>query len=739
MTADRWAAVGALFADLLPLDARARAERLGTLADADLAREVASLLDAHADATHTALPALPFPPGPDDADDDALGPGGHVGPYVLVEEVGRGGMGTVYRARRADGVFDRTVALKVVSRGRDTDRVLRRFARERAVLAGLAHPNVARLYDGGTAPDGRPYFAMEFVAGAPITAYADAHGLGLGDRLRLFLQVCEAVAYAHQNLVVHRDLKPSNIFVTEAGGAPQVKLLDFGLARLLAPRPDDDAAALTLSDDGLRAATPAYAAPEQLAGGAVTTQTDVYALGATLYELLTGTRARPGRTDGAPRPSAAALTPEAAAARGLPPERLRRCLRGDLDAVVERALRPDPAGRYGSADALADDLRRHLAGLPVRARRGTRRYRAGRFVRRHRAGVAVAAAFAAVLAAGGSALVVQERRASDERDKAAATAAFLEDLFLEVDVGGGRGSALTVRDALDEGARRIGDLDDQPEVQAHMLDVLARVYRSLALFGRADTLHGRAVAVYTRALGPDHPETLAARHHRAYFLFSAGRYGEADTLYRAVLDARRRRGDPVDLYESLGDYAALLNQQNRLDEAERLTREAIALLDANGERLGYATADVSEAQAGLLNSLGNNALGRRRFADAAASFERARATYTGIYGPDQVYVAVTETGLARALAGLGRHAEAAALVRRAEGVLRRLEGPAHPWVASALGARARVAAAAGRWAEADSAAAAAVAIHRATHGPDASPTRRAVALADTLRLRRVPR
>ena len=374
----------------------------------------------------------------------------------------------------------------------------------------------------------------------------------------------------------------------------------------------------------------------------------------------------------------------------------------------------------------------------MRARRGTRRYRAARFVRRHRAGVVVAAAFAAVLAGAGAALVVQQRQTAAERDKAAATAAFLEDLFLEVDVGGGRGGALTVRDALDEGARRIGDLDGEPEVQAHMLDVLARVYRSLALFGRADTLHRRAVAVYTRALGPGHPETLAARHHYAYFLFSAGRYAEAEATYRAVLEARRRRGDPVDLYESLGDYAALLNGQGRLAEAEALTREAIALLDANGERLGYLPDDVAEARAGLLNSLGNSALGQRRFAAAAEALTEARATYARLRGPDHVYVAVTETGLARALAGSGRPTEAAALARRAEAVLRRLEGPTHPWVGSALLARARVASAAGRWAEADSAAAAAVGIFRAAQGPDAPPTRQAQAVADTLRRRHVP-
>ncbi|HYE58880.1 MAG TPA: serine/threonine-protein kinase, partial [Rhodothermales bacterium] len=224
--ATRWDAVGALFTALLDLDAEARAARLAA-ADPDVAREVASLLNAHDAAADAPLPPLPFPESPAR---DELGPGDAVGPYVLLEEVGRGGMGTVYRARRADGAFERTVALKIVSRGRDTDLILRRFARERAVLAGLTHPNVARLYDGGSAPDGRPYLAMEFVVGAPITGVCDARRMPVPERLRLFLQVCEAVAYAHRNLVVHRDLKPSNVFVADAGdGGLTVKLLDFGL------------------------------------------------------------------------------------------------------------------------------------------------------------------------------------------------------------------------------------------------------------------------------------------------------------------------------------------------------------------------------------------------------------------------------------------------------------------------------------------------------------------------------
>src|SRR5690606_19179777 len=271
-----------------------------------------------------------------------------VGPYRVVGEAGRGGMGVVYRARRADGAFEKTVALKLVKRGMDTDEVLARFRRERQVLAGLDHPGIARLLDGGAAEDGRPYLAMEYVEGEPITAYADRRRLGVEARLALLERACEAVQHAHRRLVVHRDLKPSNVLVTEdEGGAPRVKLLDFGVAKLLAP---DAAEAMTRTGGG--ALTPAYAAPEQRRGEAVTTAADVYALGVVLYELLTG--ARPDETA---RPPSAAVTPEAAAARGATAERLRRRLRGDLDTIVLKALREEPEARYPSVESLLEDLR----------------------------------------------------------------------------------------------------------------------------------------------------------------------------------------------------------------------------------------------------------------------------------------------------------------------------------------------------------------------------------------------
>ena len=360
--------------------------------------------------------------------------GQRIGPYRITDEVGRGGMGVVYRAERIEGPFSQQVAIKVLPRGRDTAALLRRFEQEQRVLALLDHPHIARLLDGGLTEGGRPYFVMEYVDGEPLDAYCDRHRLSIGKRLRLFLAVCEAVQYAHQNLVVHRDLKPSNILVaapTEEGGQPalasrglQVKLLDFGIAKLLSGEGASGPGEI-LTRTGERLLTPEYAAPEQIRGEAVTTATDVYGLGVLLYELLTGQR--PCHTTGRSRyeveqavckteptrPSVAVTrpvvetgaathgepSPEAVGrARRLRVDQLQRTLRGDLDAICLKALRKEPEARYASVEALADDLRRYATGLPVQARRGSVGYRARKFVRRHRWGVAAAAVFVLLLA-----------------------------------------------------------------------------------------------------------------------------------------------------------------------------------------------------------------------------------------------------------------------------------------------------------------------------------------------------
>jgi non-specific serine/threonine protein kinase/serine/threonine-protein kinase len=341
---------------------------------------------------------------------------GRIGAYRIVRELGRGGMGTVYLGERADAHFQMRVAIKLIKRGMDSDAVLERFRHERQILAGLVHPNIARLLDGGTTGEGLPYFVMEYVDGQAIDDYARAHALSVEQQLGLFRQVCAAVTYAHQHLVVHRDIKPSNIAVT-AEGVP--KLLDFGIAKLLEA---DDAPATPATEAGGQAMTPQYASPEQLRGERVTTVSDVYGLGILLYELLTG--ARPYEVSGRSAEEIRQIAlrgdiakPSVAAAnRG--DYAVARRLRGDLDTILLTALRRDPAERYASVALLADDVRRHVEGLPVTARGDSWTYRAARFVRRRKLGVAAAAAIVVTLVGGVIATSYQARVARAERARA---------------------------------------------------------------------------------------------------------------------------------------------------------------------------------------------------------------------------------------------------------------------------------------------------------------------------------
>lgn len=352
--------------------------------NSDLRMEVARVLAACESARILDLPAIEFIPA---APESGFG-GARLGPYRVLKELARGGMGIVLLAERADGHFEQLVALKVIKQGMDSDEIRRRFLTERQILARLQHANIARLLDGGVTAAGRPWFAMEFVDGVPITVYCDSKRLDVSGRLMLFEQVCRAVRHAHHSRVVHRDLKPSNILVTPDGG---VKLLDFGIAKLLSEEAGD-ASVLTRLD--MRIMTPAYAAPEQVRGEEITTATDVYALGAVLYELLTGRCAQ--RFE---RYSPAEVE-RVVCATDPDMGRLRRRLIGDLDTIILKAMRKEARRRYPSTDELLGDLQRYRDGLPVLARPSSRLYRARKFVARHWIGGGAMAAVAVALVAG---------------------------------------------------------------------------------------------------------------------------------------------------------------------------------------------------------------------------------------------------------------------------------------------------------------------------------------------------
>jgi eukaryotic-like serine/threonine-protein kinase len=506
MTPERWSAIREIFDAVveLPPEHRAKALEQGCGGDPALRAELEAILEhserAPAFVDEPLFTGRKGAPA-EDAGDALLGR--RIGAYLVESTIASGGMGTVYRGSRADQQFYKQVALKVVKRGMDSGEIVRRFSTERQILANLNHPNIVALLDAGVLEDGRPYLVMELVDGTPIDRYCRAHRLSVTARIELVLRVCAAVHHAHQHLLVHRDLKPGNILVTPEG-VP--KLLDFGIAKLL--RPDDGDG--TQTRPGWLPMTPRYASPEQLQGGPVTTATDIFALGVILHELLAGPPLEKagepsdgaGATWGAPPRAApsAAVTPEAAAEAGSTEARMRRRMKGDLDAIVQKALHQDPRRRYASAEQLSDELGRHLAGLPVRAREGTWSYRASRFLRRNAWAVAAGAAVFASLSVAALATwrgmiraEESERLAWRAHTQAVQAAAFNHDLLATID-------ADTLRDnrailaQLERTARRVDtDLADLPEAQGRMRYTLAHTFARLERWEEAET-HARAAA-----------------------------------------------------------------------------------------------------------------------------------------------------------------------------------------------------------------------------------------------------
>jgi serine/threonine protein kinase len=435
MTPERWQKVNELFYVALERGAGERRDFLAEACGEDeaLSEEVESLVAAHERAggfiqTPAFADAVQLLAGHEERPTT----GRQVGAYRIIEEIGHGGMGAVYLAERADEQYKKRVAIKLIKRGMDTESVLKRFRNERQILANFDHPNIARLLDGGTTEDGLPYFVMEYIEGRSVDEYCDAHNLSITERLNLFRQICSAVSYAHRHLVIHRDIKPSNILVT-VEGVP--KLLDFGIAKIL----QSGASAETITTaTGLRLMTPEYASPEQVGGAQVTIVSDVYSLGVVLYELLSGHspyrfksrspqdiaqtigETEPEKpstvidrveetTDGQRSP--VTLTPEGVSGtREGSPERLRRRLRGDLDNIVLTAMRKEPQRRYVSAEQFSEDIRRHLAGLLVLARRDALAHRAAKFVRRNKAAVTAAALISLTLLGGIVAITWQAHR-----------------------------------------------------------------------------------------------------------------------------------------------------------------------------------------------------------------------------------------------------------------------------------------------------------------------------------------
>lgn len=632
--------------------------------------------------------------------------GQRVGAYLLDREVGRGGTSVVYSARRADGAFDRTVAVKVLTRGSGGARLVARFEQEQQLLSGLNHPNIAVLHDGGVTEKGYPYFVMELVDGLPLDRYCDERRLSVGERLRLFLMVVDTVQHAHRNLVIHRDLKPSNILVTHEG---VVKLIDFGIARIV----DGDApgvesaggAAGSLTRTGARWMTPEYGAPEQVRGERTTTATDVYQLGVMLYELLTGHHPIPPSTTGSAymtekavceveptRPSrivsqpgvrrrggtTVSVTPEEIGrSRQVPMRQLKGRLRGDLDAIVLKALEKDAARRYGMAEGLAEDIRRYLAGLPVAAREGNLRYRGRKFLIRHRFPVAAAAGMLLILAGGGW---LHVERVAEQRDAARIEAAkaqtvteFMLELFDASHPGEARGETPTAPMLLERGVERADALAGQPAVQAEMLATVARAYSGLAEYNRSEELYRRSLSIRLEALGPDHPDVAHSLAHLGWTNALQGDFQAAATYFRDALSIQRRALGPdhTDVTSSMQGLGLALNGLGDLEAGIRWIEDALEIgrRSGNTEHVGFA------------NGLNDLAILRREEGDlegAETLLREAMALRRRLLPEGHPDLGKSAQFLGSLLDKMGKYAAAEPLYLEALANWERSLGPTHP-------------------------------------------------------------
>jgi serine/threonine-protein kinase len=618
---ERWDEVDALFQEALDRSPGARREFLTSACsgDQELFDTVSRLLESlQSESDRLSGPgetllrhAFTRPESEDSSESVHAGaPGDTLGPYRLVREIGRGGMATVFEAERADGAFQRTVAVKIL-RGLEKGELARRFQAERQILSSLEHPNIARLLDGGTSPDGRPFLVMEFVKGEPITIWADRRKLTIPERIRVFLKVAGAVHYAHVRLVVHRDIKPTNVLAGD--GETGVKLLDFGIAKLLDDGGDRPAETLGFT----QWMTPRYASPEQIQGRPVTTATDVHGLGVLLYELLTGSRPFGGAGESefelariisqqVPRlPSAAVAAAggdgseetesgSAAQARSTTPERLRRELVGDLDAIVAKALRKDPVDRYPSVQAMVDDLARYQAGFPVRAREGMAAYRARKFLARHWLGVTVAGVVAVTLLGASATLALQQREIRRERDRANQSAMlatqeaenaqtivdFLADVFRGRDPSQAPSDTITARELLAWGTEKVeSEFAERPEVQGELYAVLGGAHSNLGLLDEGRALLERAVAAMEDIHGERSEEVAGALVRLAGVHRTSRDFPLAVPHLERALDIRRELFGPDDerIGEVLVSLGGTMRDVGQPDSAEVLLRKAMRI------------------------------------------------------------------------------------------------------------------------------------------------------------------
>jgi non-specific serine/threonine protein kinase/serine/threonine-protein kinase len=629
-------------------------------------------------------------------------PGGanRIGPYRLLQKIGEGGMGEVWEAEQQEPVR-RVVALKLIKWGMDTKQVVARFESERQALALMDHAGIAKVFDAGATETGRPYFVMEHVKGVPITKYCDTHRLTTGERLKLFMEVCDAVQHAHQKGIIHRDIKASNVLVSVQDAEPVPKIIDFGVAKATAQKLTEKT---VFTEYGALIGTPEYMSPEQaeMTGLDVDTRTDVYSLGVLLYELLTGVLPfdseelreagfdeirRKIREEEPSRPSTRISTLAGEKATSVSTAHraelpaLSRLLKGDLDWITMKALEKDRTRRYQSPTDLAADIERHLTHQPVVASPPSTAYRMRKFIRRHKVGVAAGAIVVAALILGITGATVglvrarkAETLARQEAETAEQVSDFLVGLFEVSDPGEARGNTITAREILDRGAEKIErELADQPLVRARMAITIGKVYRQLGLYGRAVPLLLEAVETRERGLGDDHPETLRAANVLAVLYDDQGRYEEAERLYLENLEKQKRvlGGDDLETLRSMNNLAVLYRSQRRYDEAEALYLETV---DSQRRVLGDDHPETLRS----MNNLANLYVRQGRNDDAEPLYLEAISSQERVLGEQDPETLRSMNNLAVLYMNLGRYEEGEALCLETLENRKRVLGDDHP-------------------------------------------------------------